>query len=55
MTVVSVAVEITKFLSGMCNCTVDNDNGKGDFSLVLGILHVCRYAHAPPGMHCYAT
>ena len=27
----------TKFLFGMCDCTVDSDVGTGDFSLVLGI------------------
>ena len=40
VTVVSVAVETTKFLSGMCDCTVDSDVATGDFSLVPGILHV---------------
>ena len=38
--VTSVAVATTKFLLGMCDCTVDNDVGTGDFSLVLEILHV---------------
>ena len=45
MTVVSVAVEATKFLFGMCHCMVDSDVGMGDFSLVPGILHVCGHAH----------
>ena len=45
MTVVSVAVEATKFLSGMCDYAVDSDVGTDDFSLVLGILHVCGHAH----------
>ena len=38
----------------MCNCAVDSDVGTGDFSLVLGILHVCGHArmrsHVSPGM-----
>ena len=50
----SVAVAITKLLFGTHNCRVDCDVGTGDFSLVLGILHVCGHAHAPshmaPGM-----
>ena len=45
MTVVSVAVEATKFLFGMCDYMVDSDVATGDFSLVLGILHVCGHAH----------
>ena len=40
-----VAVATTKFLFGMCDCTVDIDVGTGDFSLVLGILHVCAHVH----------
>ena len=40
MTVVSVAVETTKFLLRMYDCTVDSDVGMGDFSLVPGILHL---------------
>ena len=35
-------------------CAVNNDVGTGDFSLVLGILHVCGQAHVrshvSPGM-----
>ena len=42
MTVTSVAVATTKFLFGMCDCTVDSDTQTGEFSLMLGILHVCR-------------
>ena len=45
MTVVRVAVEAMEFLSGMCDCTVDSDVGKGDFSLVLGILHESGHVH----------
>ena len=45
MTVPSVAVAITKFLFGMCDCTVDSAVDTGDFSLVLGLFHVCRQAH----------
>ena len=56
MTVVSVAVEATKFLCSMCDCTVDSDVGTGDFSLVPRILHVCGHAHVQlhvsPDMDC---
>ena len=45
LTVVSFADETTKFLFGMCDCTVDSDVGTGNFSLVLGILHVYGHAH----------
>ena len=45
MTVPCLAVAIKKSLFGMCACTVDSDVGTGDFSLVLGILHVCGLAH----------
>ena len=54
VTVVSVAVETAKFLFGISDCTVNNDVGTGDFSLVLGILHACGHAHVrshvSPGM-----
>ena len=40
MTVSSVKVETMKFLFGFSDCTVNSDNGTGDFSVVLGILHV---------------
>ena len=43
MTVASVAVEATKFLFGMWDCTVDSYVGTDDFLLVPGILHVCRH------------
>ena len=36
VTVISIAVTTTKFLFGMCDCTVNNNVGTGDFSLVLG-------------------
>ena len=49
-----VAVAATKFLSGMCDCTVGSNFSAGDFTLVLGILHVCRHVHlrlhVSPGM-----
>ena len=45
MTVTSIAVPTTKFLFGMCNCTVDSDVGIGSFSLLLGILHMCGHMH----------
>ena len=55
VTVTSVAVTTTTFLSGICDCTVDSDVGIGNFSLVLGILHVCGHAyvqwHGSPGMY----
>ena len=37
----SVAAATAKFLFGMCNCKVYRNTRTGDFSLVLGILHVC--------------
>ena len=45
MTVTSVAVAATKSLFGMRCCTVDIYVDTGDFSLVLGILHVCGQGH----------
>ena len=39
----SVAVVTTRFISGMCYCTVHSDVGTGDFSGVLGIWHMCTY------------
>ena len=42
--VTSVAVVITKFLFGMCDCMVDSDIGTGDFLLVLEILYTCGHA-----------
>ena len=52
----SAAFATTKFLFGMCNCTVDIDVGTGDFSLLLGILHVSGHAHVrsymSPCMDC---
>ena len=44
MTVTSVAVATTKFLFGMCHCTVDSNVGTDEFSLLLLILHVCGHA-----------
>ena len=35
----------TKFLFGMCSCTVDSDVGMGDLSLVLEVLHECGHSH----------
>ena len=37
VTVASAVVVTTKFLFGICDCTVDSDVGTGDFSLVLRI------------------
>ena len=52
--VISVAVGTTKFIFGMCDCTVDRDVDTVDFSLVLEILYVCGQAymcsHVSPGM-----
>ena len=56
VTVTSVAVATTKFLFGMCDCAVDHDVGTGNFSIVKGLLHVCRHAHVRshvlPVMYC---
>ena len=41
VTVTGVAVATTKFLFSMCDYTIDSDVGTGDFSLVLGISHMC--------------
>ena len=43
--VTGIAVVIPKFPFGMCNCIIDSDVGMGDFSVVLGILDVCRHTH----------
>ena len=55
MSVTSASVVATKFLFGMRDCTVDSDVSTGDFSLVLGILHVCGHVHerlhVSPGMN----
>ena len=51
MTVISLAVETTKFLFGMCDRTVDSDVDTGDFSLVPGILHL--YGHVRMQSHVY--
>ena len=52
----SFAVSITKFLFGKCDCTTDNDVVMGDFSLMLGILHVYGRAYVQsyvsPGIDC---
>ena len=59
MIVTSVAVATTEFLVGMCDCTVDSDAQMGDFSLMLGILHVCGHvhvrSHVSPDMNYYIT
>ena len=46
MTVASFAVELTKFVSGICDCSVDSDAGTGEILLVPGALHVYRHAIA---------
>ena len=55
-TVTSVAVVTTKFISIMCDCTVDSHDGKGNYSLVLGISRVSIHAHVrshvSPCMEC---
>ena len=40
MTVTIAAVAATKSLLGMCDCTVNSNVGTGNFSLLLGSLHV---------------
>ena len=54
VTVSSVAVATTKFVFGMCDYTIHSDDGRGDFSHVLGIMEVCGHAHVrshvSPGM-----
>ena len=45
MTVDTVRVATTKFLFGLCDCTVDSNVGTGDFSLAQGNLHMRGYAH----------
>ena len=45
MTVTGAVVVTAELLFGMCNCTVESDVGSCDFSLVLGIPHVCVDAH----------
>ena len=45
MAVTSIAFATTKFPFRTFDCTVDRDAGKGDFSLVMIILHVCGNAH----------
>ena len=56
VTATSVAVATTKFLFGMCDCTVDKDVGKGGFLLMLETLHLCEHSymlsHMSPGMDC---
>ena len=44
MTDISVALETTKFLFGICDCTVDSDVGRSDTLLGLGILQACERA-----------
>jgi len=45
VTVTSVAVVTKQFLFGMCDCIVDIDVGKNNFSFVLGIWHICGHGH----------
>ena len=51
-----VAIATAKFLFGMCACTANSDVDTGDFSLVLGNLHVCGHvhvrSHVSQGMDC---
>ena len=46
MTVTNVAVAITKFLFGMCDCMVSSDVGTAIFDLYWGFTHVRARAHA---------
>ena len=50
MTVTIVKVATTKSLFGICDCAVNSNVDTGDFSLVLGSLHVCGHAHVPQDM-----
>ena len=54
-TVNAVAVETTKFLFDMYDCTFDSDVGTCEFSLVLGILHMFGHeyprSHLSPGVY----
>jgi len=43
VTVTSVAAATKRSQLRMCDCTVDSDVGRGDFSLVLGILQTCGH------------
>ena len=56
VTVTNVAVATTELPFGMGDYTVDSDVDTSDFSLVLGILHVCGHVHvrsqASPGVDC---
>ena len=45
MIVTSVGVVTTKFLFGMCDCTVGSGVGTGNLSIALGFLHMCGQAH----------
>ena len=49
VTVTSVTVPIAMFAFGMCDSTLASDVGTGDFSLVLGNLHVRLYI--PPSIY----
>ena len=44
MAVSNVAVETTKFLHGICNCTVGSDIGTGNFLVVWGFC-TCADTH----------
>jgi len=45
VTFTSVAVATTKFLFGMCDCTVNSDVSIDELSLLLGTLHVYGHEH----------
>ena len=46
MTVPRIEVAAAKYQFGMCNCTIESDDGIRDFLLILWILHVLRHTHA---------
>ena len=54
LTVTSGTVVRTNVTFGMCDCTVVSYVGMGNFSLILGILHICGHTHVrlhvSPGM-----
>ena len=56
LAVTSAAVATTKFLFDMCHCTVDSDVVTGNFSFILGILHMYRHVNVQlymfQGMNC---
>ena len=44
---VKQSYESKRFLSGICDCSVDSDAGTGEILLVSGVLYVYGHAHVP--------